>query len=390
MFIKKATYYDFRNLTLSVELGPGFNVFTGRNGQGKTNLLEGIYVATFGRGFRPGKLSHLVRFGTQACRVALEVEENGITTELGLVMQGHDKNHSVAGKERCSLGDVAQSLRLVFFGPDDLALVKGAPALRREFLDRAIWVHYPPYSDLMKRYQQHMKERNRVHKELKEGAVHPKELLPSIEEELVRQGAQVISYRLKYLRELIPEAVKLVREHTADKLELTTRYLCSIQPEESADSELLSSDPKELATLFKAALEEAREADKASGTTSVGPHVDDLDLHLQGKPARFFGSQGEQRAVAVCLKLAQLALWTQRFGVKPVLLLDDVSSELDETRTALLMRTIASWGIQTLLTTTSPPAVLLDDPAVRLFLVEGGHVQPIPPPSTGPSLRPEA
>lgn len=389
MYLRKATYFDFRNLSLTVELGPGFNVFTGANGQGKTNLLEGIYVTCFGRGFRPGKLSHLIRHGATACRVGLEVVERDSVTELGLLMQGSDKNHSVAGKERCSLNEVAQSLRLIFFGPDDLALVKGAPALRREFLDRAIWVHYPPYFDLMKRYLQHMKERNRIHKEIRDGVAHPKELLPAVEEEMIRQGAQVISYRLKYLRELVPEAVKLVREHTADKLELTSRYQCSLLPE-STGGAAPPLEAKELIPLYAAALERTRDGDKAAGTTSVGPHVDDLELELQKKPARFFGSQGEQRAVAVCLKLAQLALWTQRFNVKPVLLLDDVSSELDQARTTLLMKTIASWGIQTLLTTTSPPVVLLGDPAVRLFKVDAGHVQPMAHPSTSPSPRPGA
>lgn len=386
MYLRKATYYDFRNLSLTVELGPGFNVFTGSNGQGKTNLLEGIYVTCFGKGFRPGKLSHLIRHGAAGCRVNLEVVEQEVVTELGLLMQGHDKNHSVAGKERCSLNEVAQSLRLVFFGPDDLALVKGAPALRREFLDRAIWVHYPPYVDLMKRYLQHMKERNRIHKELREGVSHPRELLPAVEEEMVRQGSLVISYRLKYLRELVPEAVSLVREHTADRLELASRYQCSL-PTESQQMDVLPVEAKELIPLYLAALERTREADRLAATTSVGPHVDDLELELQGKPARFFGSQGEQRAVAVCLKLAQLALWTQRFRVKPVLLLDDVSSELDEARTTLLMKTIASWGIQTLLTTTSPPVVLLGDPAVRLFKVEAGQVQPLAHTSTSPSPR---
>lgn len=379
MHIRKATYFDFRNLTLSVELGPGFNVFTGRNGQGKTNLLEGLYVACFGRGFRPGKLSHLIRHGSGACRVSMEVEEAGNVTEVSLVLQGSDKNHSVGGKERCSLSEVASAVRLIFFGPDDLALVKGAPALRREFLDRAIWVHYPPYSDLMKRYLQHVKDRNRVLKESREGKRVARELIPSIEEELVRQGAQVILYRLKYLRELVPEAIQLVREHTADRLTLEVGYRSSLAEQP------LSLEAKEIQHAFVCALEKNREEDRLGATTSVGPHLDDLELTLQGKPARFFGSQGEQRAVAVCLKLAQLALWTQRFGVKPVLLLDDVSSELDAERTALLIRTIASWGIQTLLTTTSPPDVLLGDPAVRLFQVEGGQVTAFSKPVPGAS-----
>ena len=378
MYIERATYFDFRNLTVTVELGPGFNVFMGSNGQGKTNLLEGIYATCFGRGFRPGRLSHMIRHGATACRVSLDVVESGNRTELSLVLQGSDKNHSVGGKERCSLGEVAQVVRLVFFGPDDLSLVKGAPAQRREFLDRAIWVHYPPYSDLMKRYQQHLKERNRLLKEMKEGRPTPKELLPSVEEEFIRQGVEVTSFRMRYLRELVPEAVRLVREHTADALELGVRYNSSLT------QEALTSEPKELALVFRSALERVRGEDRLLGTTSVGPHLDDLELALQGQPARFFGSQGEQRALAVCLKLAQLSLWTQKFGVRPILLLDDVSSELDRERTALLIQTIASWGIQTLLTTTSPPDVLLGDPAVRLFQVEGGRVQPISssPPGT--------
>jgi len=370
MFVSRLACQDFRNLTITLELGSGYNVFAGRNGQGKTNVLEALYVTCFGRSFRPGKLVHLIRHGAGQARVQATVDDGDVQTELSLELTETSKRHGAAGKENCGLAEVASTLRMVFFGPDDLALVKGAPALRREFLDRAIWVHYPPYADLMKRYVQHMRSRNRLLKEQREQRrkVAP-ELLASVEELLCKEGAQVVSYRLKYLRELVPEAVRLVHDHTAGALALGVSYLPSIE------GPLAEMDQGAIASKFLAALEAVRTDDYASCSTSVGPHVDDMEFTLNARPARFFGSQGEQRAVAVCFKLAQLALWTERFGVKPVLLLDDVSSELDAERTALLMSTISKWGIQTLLTTTSPPDVLLGDPEVRVFRVEGGRVQ---------------
>ena len=372
MQIRKAEFHQFRNLAGAIEFGPSFNVLVGPNGQGKTNVLEAIYATCFGHSFRPGKLTDLVQFGRDGCFVRLEVEDRGQITPITMGFRPPERQkHGIGGQENASLNDVAAALRVIFFGPDDLGLVKGSPSLRRDFLDRAIWVHHPPYADLMKRYMKVLKARNRILKDWREGTPPVKEMLPTLDEELARYGAQVVSYRMRYLRDFTPIALRLVAEHTVGHLQLAIEYRTSLP-------NVIGHDWRPLHDAMLASLTASYAPSVAPAelpNTPVGPHLDDLYLSVNGKDARFFASQGEQRALAVSLKLAQLALWTERFDQRPILLLDDVSSELDRERTALLLATISAWGIQTVLTTTSPPDVLLGHKQTRFFDVRAGTVK---------------
>jgi len=371
MYIQRARLVDFRNLDVTLELDEGFNIFCGPNGQGKTNILEAFHVACYGKSFRPGRLQDLVRFDADFARVELSVESDGVGVPLTAVIANGQRRLTAAGSENCTVAEAGEVLRIIFFGPEDLDLVKGSATVRRNFIDRAIAVHHPPFSKVVTGYQRLMKERNSLLREMGRGSLPPDGLIESYEEELARHGAQVLAYRLRYLKQFLPVAVELVSLHTAGRLELAARYEGTIP--------VLAEEPEvaDVAALLRENLLENRGEDARAGRTRTGPHADDLELEVNGRPARFFASQGEQRQVAVSLKMAQLSLWKERFDIRPVLLLDDVMSELDPERARLLFEQISRLGIQTHISTTEKPDVLLDG-KYRLFEVNDGEVKECP------------
>ncbi|MBM4352766.1 MAG: DNA replication and repair protein RecF [Deltaproteobacteria bacterium] len=366
MRVVSAILEDFRNLSVRVDLACGINVFVGRNGQGKTNFLEALFVACMGRSFRPGRLADLVRFSAPGATVELGVEERGIVTPVRVSIAGSQRRHRVGGRDNCSLSEVAQMIRAVFFGPDDLDLVKGSPSGRRSFLDEAIRVHHPPYERLLMGYQRLLRDRNQLLRDFGSGRHPPEELLASYEGELARWGGQIVSHRSRYLRDYSPMAVELVARHTGGQLTLELAHECTAGP---CGGAIEVGDAQEM---LLGRLRDLRGEDIRSGSTTVGPHLDDLRLDVNGRAARLFASQGEQRQVAVSMKLAQLALWRQKFGVTPLLLLDDVLSELDSTRIRLLLDAIAGWQVQAVLTTTAPPDVVWKDDDACFRVKEGG------------------
>lgn len=368
MHLTRATYRDFRNVQGTFEPGPGVNVLFGANGQGKTNALEGIYVSCYGRSFRPGKQVDMLRFGASAARVELGVEGDGVQAQISVTLAAGERRHGVEGKEGCSLLEIADYLRVIFFGPEDLSLVKGSKSVRRDFLDRAIAFQDPSHGKLLREYQKLLRERNQLLRDFSTGRAPPGGLMESFEEELARRGAVLLDARLAYLEEFLPLAVSRVSEHTAARLELNGAY------ESSVEVPAAEGRREKLEKRLLAELSARRRADMPAARTSVGPHLDDLALKLNGKEARFFASQGEQRQVAVALKLAQLQLWREKFGINPVLLLDDVASELDDERAELLFSVISGWGIQTLISTTSKPDMVLDG-SVRFFEVQQGTIK---------------
>lgn len=368
MRIVRSRFTNFRNLRGTVELCPGINVLFGANGQGKTNILEAIHVASQGRSFRAGQLEDLVAFGKEYARIELEVDADGVTIPMAVHIRNGQKRHLVGGTNNCSVEEAGEALRIVFFGPEDLNLVKGGPSARRELVDKGILVYYPTYGRLLRSYQKVLRERNVLLRDLARGYPPVPELVDAYEMELAYYGAQILSYRLKYLKEFVPVAARLMEFHTRSQLHLEIKYLASTSEEVTAESDI-----SELQAQILARLKRDRAGDAAAGRTRVGPHADDLELLINGRAARFFCSQGEQRTLAVSLKTAQLVLWKERFNVVPVLLLDDVLSQLDRERRMDLLSHVVEWGVQTVLTTTESSDVIIKKD-VCLLEVRAGEV----------------
>ncbi len=375
MQLLKVSYRDFRNLG-EVALVPsrGATIAVGQNGQGKTNLLEGIYFLATLKPLRASRLSELVRFGEPSARVTGRFLLGGAEREISVEVEKGVRQAFVDGKKAGSLEEYFGGVSVVAFTPDDLEVVKGGPEGRRQFLDRAVFNRFPAFLRESRAYARALKGRNKL---LKEHA--PDGYLDPWDEALAKAGARIWARRQALMAELAPRAVAAFGAigRTVDP----ARYAYEL-----AHVQLPAGDPAPDEGLLAQALLEGliarRERDRERGFTSVGPHADDVDVRLGERAARTFASQGQQRALVLGWKIAEIENLHAHHGFLPLLLLDDVSSELDPERNAYLMDYLAKSGAQTFLTTTD--AQLVRAAAGRdsaWFTVKGGEVTPEPPPS---------
>jgi DNA replication and repair protein RecF len=353
---------DFRNLqAASIQPSPRATVVVGSNGQGKTNLLEALYFLCTLRPLRASRLSELVRFGAARAEVGGRFSLAGAARSISVTVEAGIRQAFVDGKKVSHLEDYFGGVSVVAFTPDDLAVVKGGPELRRSFLDRAVFNRFPAYLREHRAYQRALKSRNRL---LKEGA--PADYVAAYDEAVARTGARVVVRRRALLGELAPRAVAAIQaisrlpevEVGYTAVHLGTHHDQTEESLESAIREALAS------RLLR---------DRERGFTSVGPHADDLSVTLGGRSARAYASQGQSRAMVLGWKIAEIENVRAAFGRPPLLLLDDVSSELDPERNAFLMHTLAVSGAQVLLTTTDPALVSgAAGPDTLWLRVEGG------------------
>jgi DNA replication and repair protein RecF len=353
---------DFRNLQqVLVEPHPRFNVFHGDNAQGKTNLLEAVYLLGTLRSFRAAKTEELVRFGTPKARVRARVEKLGTTRLLEVLLSPGHKAARVDGKA-ARAAQYFGGFNVVLFAPEDLRLPKGPPSGRRRFLDRAIFNSNPAYLGEAQTYERVLRSRNAV---LREGG--REDLLEVYDAQLARAAVPLVIRRRAFVSELAPFVQRAFERVTQTGLKLEISYQSALgdsptgSPTESIESELGGR------------LLAERRKDLARGATSSGPHTDDLQIVLDAHAASAFASQGQLRAIVLAMKIAEIEYLAQRLGDPPVLLLDDVSSELDPTRNQQLFTFLKTVPCQAFITTTRPTHVLLAEER-KDFQVLGGAV----------------
>ena len=339
---------DFRNL-VSVELTPSrrATVAVGQNGQGKTNLLEALYVLATLKPLRGSRLSELIRFGQGQARVTGKFLLSGATRDISVDITPGARQASVDGKRAARLEDYFGGVSVVAFTPEDLAVVKGGPDGRRGFLDRAVFNRFPVYLKESRDYLRALKSRNTL---LKQHAAP--EYLDAYNVALARTGSRVLVRRRALMAELAPRAEAAF--HAIAKTGDPARYDYAPTPFAELYRE---AEVEALETALLAALEQRTRRDRERGFTSVGPHTDDLTLELGGRSARSYASQGQQRAFVLAWKVAEIENLSATLGYQPLLLHDDVSSELDPERNAYLMHYLAACGAQVFLTTTEASLV---------------------------------
>jgi DNA replication and repair protein RecF len=358
---------DFRCLReIDVELAPGLTVLQGANGQGKTSLLEAIGWVARARSFRGVTDAMLVRAGATEAIVRAEV-----TT--GDRPQLFEAEIRVAGRNRiqCNRQTVTRArdlhglLRVTVFAPDDLTLVKGGPSERREFLDELLAMLAARYDAARADFERVLKQRNAL---LRAGVRDDdaRFTLDVFDEQLVVAGSELTRGRLRLLERLLPTVAGAYESLALDQRPVTAEYVSETAPEP-----LTAADTDAVEELLRTALERRRRAEIERGLTLVGPHRDELHLRIDGLDARAQASQGEQRTLALALRLAGHMVVRELAGAAPVLLLDDVFSELDAQRAAALVRNLPPG--QTLLTTAGalPPDVV----AQRVLAVHAGTVE---------------
>jgi len=337
---------QFRNLE-TADLVPAEHstLVLGPNGQGKTNLLEAVYVLATLRPLRAGKFAELVRFGEEQASVRGRFSLGGAERVISVVVRSGGREAFVDGKPARSLEEYFGGVSVVSFTPDDLSVLKGGPDGRRRLLDRAVFNRFPGHLDACRDYARGLKQRNRL---LKEGASHA--LIDAFNEALARTGAKVAVRRRLLVDELAPRAAQSFEAIAPGDGGLSLRYVASATGEQGADEGAC-------AEALLAALRRRTAQDVERGFTSVGPHTDDLELSLGGRSVRAFASQGQQRAIVLSLKIAEIENLRASLGRPPLLLLDDVSSELDPARNRYLMDYLHDARLQVFLTTTDPNLV---------------------------------
>ena len=335
---------DFRNVREArLEPSARSTVLVGPNGQGKTNLLEALFLLCTLKPLRATRLAELVRFGAERARVQGEFEAPGGVRSVAVEIGPEGRTAFLDGKTLASsdrLDAFFEGRAAVCFSPDDLFLVKGGPDQRRRFLDRAAFNRWPAVLSEARDYLRALRERNAA---LRHSGSDVEE---SFREPLVRAGARLVVRRVALLAELSPrmsEAFAQISGPVAAAARLASRPAAGIQVEGSEE---------DIAARLSDALSHRIVRDREKGYTSVGPHMDDLGLSLGGNGARAYGSQGQQRALVLALKIAEIENLRDKLGRPPLLLLDDVSSELDPEKNAHLLRHLAALPGQAVLTTT--------------------------------------
>lgn len=363
MMLKKLYINSFRNLEQTeLSFGSRFNIFFGNNAQGKTNLLEAVYLLGTMKSFRLAKNSELIRFGAPCGVLRGWVERDGVEREIALVLEKQGKKVKVDRKAVARLADFFGSLNVVSFSPEEMAMAKGMPESRRRYLDRAIFSGDADYLRLHHDYYRILKNRNAL---LKQGDTGGLEVWS---EQLAEAGARLIARRVSYLAEIGPLLQRFYEAIAGAGKEAGLRYLPHLP-----DNGRTIDDWRRLLgeALIRSSAEERRR-----GTTLAGPHRDDLEFLLNGIPLRRHASQGESRSFVLALKMAEISHLERTFGNPPILLLDDMTSELDRERNRNLMEFLAVRRMQVFITTTALQNVTLPGTEQhRTFRIEAGRVQ---------------
>lgn len=354
MLVTRLALRDFRNFTeAELRPHPRFNVICGENGQGKTNLLEALYWLATLRPLRATRLRELVRWGQRATRVEGEVRRDGLDHQLAVEVREGERLALREGKNQ-KAAQYFGALAVVLFTPDDVGLVRAAPADRRRFLDRAIFTGRPAHLADVVAYRRALDGRNAL---LRDNAADA--LVEVYEHTLATQGARLMAARRAYVERLAPRFAAIVAAIAGEALAIELAYRPSLDHE----------DADALAALWA----EDRARDRDRGFTQRGPHADDLALSLLDRAARNYASQGQQRAIVLALKIAEIQLLEDQHRCTPVLLLDDVSSELDPRRNARLFEFLAAFEGQVFITTTDA-AFLKIDADRRTWRITAGAV----------------
>lgn len=346
MYVKRLKLENFRNYQeLELEFDRNLNLIIGDNGQGKTNLIEALFVGGFGRSFRTSKEREMVRFDAKTAYVGIQFHYRELEGHLELrFLEDKKKLFRYNGASIDRLSEWIGRMNVVAFTPEDLKLVKESPAERRRFLDRELSQMSTNYLMSFVHYNRALNQRNALLR-MNSSQV---DLFEIWEEKLAEYGAKIIIKRQDFVKKLHIISQKIHCDMTQGEEVFGVEYLSSISNEN-----LVEYDTIVKAILLK--LAESRAKDLERGYTYYGPHRDDLKMTINGFDARVYGSQGQQRTAALSLKLSEIEIIYEETGEYPVLVLDDVMSELDKHRQNLLIRTFEC--VQTFITATDLGAI---------------------------------
>lgn len=338
MFVEQVYLSNFRNYEIcNVKFKEGTNVIYGANARGKTNLLEAIYIMSTSRSHRGAKENEIIRFGQASTKVAAKFYSRNRENKIELDFFSNKKKRiKINGVVASKTSQLMGYFNAVIFCPEDLRLVKGSPGTRRKLLDFGICPLRQKYFNSLSSYFKILEQRNRLLKDNPES-----EMLWVWDEKLVESGADIIWYRKSFLERLNEKIKVILKEICDEKVELI--YDCGFSVEDFNDKESIKKS-------FEEEIKKNKEREKRLGVSLTGPHRDDFKIILNEKDAKLYASQGQQRTIALAIKMAEVELIKDNIGEPPVLLLDDVLSELDVNRRDYVLNKIKD--IQVIITCT--------------------------------------
>jgi len=353
LHFKKVRLKNYRNFSnLSIELDPNLNIFTGNNAQGKTNLLEGLNLIIKGSSYRTKEDREVIKWNNESAYLFGEINKDDENIQVALALVLEKKPEDFYKNKLIKTIKINQNIRKktalnkefkgVVFSPEHLQIIKGAPSLRRKFLDEQISQIYPLYYRYLSEYYRILGHRNNIlKKEINQKK--KREQLLMWDPRLIERGSFLILTRIKFIKKINRLAHKFHQKITKEKENIELTYQSNISKDQE---ENISSISKE----FKDKLEEYREKEIEQRATLLGPHRDDFSVYINGFNVASYGSQGQQRTAVLSLKLSELELIKEKGGVYPIFFLDDVMSELDEDRRHFLLGLIIDKKVQTFIT----------------------------------------
>lgn len=354
---------NFRNLSGRIEWGPRLNIIYGNNGQGKTNWLEAIYLLARSKSFRTLRLQEAIRFGEEIA-VVRGIVTTGNELQRDLQVSLHDNSKTIfVNSKRETLARYLTQLQVFSFTAADLDVVRGMPEARRRFLDRGISSLKPAYLKTISDYNKVIKQKNRVLQLANENELGPdkvEDLLAPWNEQLIRLGSLIHHAREEYVAGLNATLERQLFE----RRDVTTRYVSSLENK---------GDLSDYESLLRSRISLRLAAEVAAGHALIGPHRDDLQIHLDGREIRVYGSSGQQRSALLLLDLAAISLYNSGSNDQPVFIIDDVDAELDERRIRHLLEYLEN-RTQTFITTSKRSHVESFFSRASVFEIEEGRV----------------
>lgn len=347
MFIKQLQLRGFRNYdALDITFDNKVNVIIGENAQGKTNLLEAIYILAFTRSYRTTNDRELIKWEQEFAKIVGVLNKStNKNMPLELIFHKAGKKAKLNNLEQKKLTTYIGALNVVMFAPEDLNLVKGSPQIRRRFIDMELGQIEPMYLYHLGEYRKVLKQRNTLLKQLQFDKSKDRMFLHILTEQLVKHAAVILYKRFNFLKLLRKWAIPIHYEISRELETLRITYEASINVSEAENEAKLEA-------IYLAEFTKIEDNEIRRGTTLIGPHREDLNFFINEKEVKLFGSQGQQRTTALSLKLAEIDLIYEQIGEYPILLLDDVLSELDDFRQSHLLNAIDG-KVQTFVSTTN-------------------------------------
>ena len=377
MKIKSLKLLYFRNyLSTNIDAHPSLNVLVGNNANGKTNIIESIFCLALGKSYRTKSDSECIMFGETATAMSCIVNKNNKDLDIMLGINNKGKSAKIAGIKKTKLTDFVGELNVVLFSPEDLQIVKGSPALRREFMNREFYQFSRIYHKYYLMFQHLLKQRNSYLKDMRKNPKDEMSLayLETLTSQLAKVALYITKERVSFVQDISKLTYKNMLNISNGQETLKIKYKSSVL--DALNIAEINDESFTEENLTKVMMKKSFD-DIMRGSTKIGPQHDDLEFYINDLDAKMYASQGQQRSIVLSLKLAEIDYLKEKTGTYPVLLLDDVLSELDKNRQLKLLDAINE-NVQTFITTPSISDIKEDLlKKAKVFKIENGNISEI-------------